>query len=350
MSVPATGLFTRFAPGEHEREPMTSHRKDVPPGSGEDSGQKDPKKDPKHRRLTRRQRVLARAASPDAVAIAAFVTAFAGNFGDHAATLASAIGARSGPASASAGDPVTIDYAQPEQPAGSAVIAAAAKPIILTASQLSQLNSAQASGSAAGWLAARGALSSGTDILVVVQGNRSHTVRIVDIQPVASCAQPLDGTVFYSPSAASDPTTQLYLNLDQPQVPLSYAESYSINGIGEDRVIGDYFGHYTIPLSPGGQFTLAIEASTQQHYCKFTLAMTVVDGTRTVVEPITDHGKPFQVTAILGGGVNTSFSRYAMVYLGGLAAVNQKTGSWSRVNPATADQTLIKECSGCGSD
>lgn len=322
---------------------MTSHRKDVPPGSHEQGSVKDPK----HRKLTRRQRIIARAASLGAVAVVAFVTAFAGNFGNHAATLATTIGAHSAQASARTGEPVSIDYAQPEQPGDPAAIAVTARPVVLNVHQLKQLNSAQDSESAPGWLAAHGALSSAINILVVVQGNRPHTVRIVNIQPVAACTQPLHGTLFYSPSAAEDPVTQLNLNLDKPQVPLSYSETYDINGEGGWKTISDYFGHYTISLDPGKQFTFAIAATTLLHYCKFTLAMTVVDGTHTVVERITDHGKPFQVSAFFGGPADTGFSRYSVVYFGGLATVNLKTKGWSRVNPATADQMLNEECSAC---
>jgi len=89
-----------------------------------------------------------------------------------------------------------------------------------------------------------------------------------------------------------------------------------------------------ISLSPGEQFTFAIHATTMLHYCKFSLKMTVVDGTQTVIEPITNHGKLFQVTAVYGKYA-PAFSRYSTVYFGGVAAVNQKTGGWSRVNPET---------------
>jgi hypothetical protein len=318
---------------------MTSHRKDASPSTSE----QDSTKEPKHRRLTRRQRIIARAASLGGVAVVAFITAFAGNFGSHAATLVSTIRGHSARGSSPTGEPVTIDYVGPEPPAGTAVMAAAAKPIIFTSHQLEQLNSQQNSGSAAEWLAAHGALTPSIDILVVVQGNRAHTVRIVDIQPVAACAQPLHGTVFFSPSAGADPITQLNLNLDKPQVPLSYSETYSVNGSAEEKTIRDYFGHYTVSLDPGKQFTFAIDATTRLHYCKFSLTMTVVDGSQTVMEPITDHGKPFQVTAIYHDGLQPSFSRYSTVYLGGLAGVNQETGAWSRVNPTTAEQMATRD-------
>jgi hypothetical protein len=238
--------------------------------------------------------------------------------------------------------PVTLDYVGPEPPAGTSAVAAAPEPVNFSTRQLEQLNSAQQSGSAAKWLASHGALTPSINILVVVQGNRAHPVKIIDIQPSVTCTQPVHGTVFYSPSAGSDPITQLNLNLDKPQTPLSYTEFYSINGTPEAKTISDYFGRYTITLKPGEQFTFAIDATTQLHYCKFSLNMTVVNGSQTVTEPITDHGKPFQVTALYGSGLIPSFSRYSTVYLGGLAAVNQKTGTWSRVSPATAEQVTSR--------
>jgi hypothetical protein len=135
---------------------MTSHRKDAPPNTHKQGSSKEPK----HRKLTRRQRILARAVALAGVAVVAFVTAFAGNFGDHAATLVSTIGSHSTRASAQADEPVTLDYVEPEPPAGSAVVAAAAQSMILTARQLGQLN--------AEWLTAHGALTPSVNILVVV--------------------------------------------------------------------------------------------------------------------------------------------------------------------------------------
>jgi hypothetical protein len=313
---------------------MASHKKTAPATTGGQESQPQPK----HRKLSRKQRFIAWTASLSGIAVGAFVTAFAGNFGDHAATLVSSIGSHPTPASASAGKPVTIDYVGLEQPQDGTEVVAFPRPVMLSARQLGQLNAIPDYASENAWLTARGAVQAGLNILVIVQGNRAHTVRIVDIQPVPSCTQPLHGALFYAPSAGADPTTQLNLNLDTPRAPLSYTESYEVNGVWIVKTFSDYFGHYTISLDPGEQFTFAIAAATQLHYCRFTLDMTVVDGTQTVVEPITDHGKPFQVTALYATDGSPDFSRYSAVYLGGVAAIGRKTSGsgWSRVNPAAA--------------
>ena len=120
------------------------------------------------------------------------------------------------------------------------------------------------------------------------------------MRPAEQCASPLRGTIFYSPSAGADPVTQLNMDLDNPGIPASYQETYQVNGVTEGKAAADYFGHNTVSLGNGEQFTFDIHASTATHYCRFSLAMTVVDGTKTVTENVDDHGVPFQVTAVYG--------------------------------------------------
>ena len=67
----------------------------------------------------------------------------------------------------------------------------------------------------------------------------------------------------------------------------------------QGKTISDYFGHNTVSLSNGEQFTFDIHVSTALHYCQFSFDMTVVDGTKTVVETVNNHDAPFRVTARL---------------------------------------------------
>ena len=82
--------------------------------------------------------------------------------------------------------------------------------MLLTAPQLRVLNSNPFANADYGWLIRHGAVATGTvDIQLVFQGNRTHTVRILNIKPVEKCTRPLGGTIFYAPSAGSDSITQL---------------------------------------------------------------------------------------------------------------------------------------------
>jgi len=191
---------------------------------------------------------------------------------------------------------------------------------------------------------ARGAIdtASGSNVYALQVSDGTSNFRIVDIQPATSCTQPLHGTLFYSPSAAGDPVTQLNLNLDKPQIPASYEVYNQVNGVWTPKNISNYFGHYTVSLKYGEQFTFDIDAATELHYCQFTLKMTVVDGSGSVVESIDNNGKPFRVTAIYGREAAPTFSRYNVVYLGGIANTISRNDSWVRVDPMKAAANLTR--------
>ena len=214
--------------------------------------------------------------------------------------------------------------------------------MVLTGLQLRTLNSNPFANADYGWLIQHGAVATGTvDIQLVVQGNRTDTVRILNIKPAANCTNPLHGTMFYSPSAGSDPITQLNMNLDDPDIPASYTENRQVDGMVQGKTISDYFGHNTVSLSNGEQFTFDIHVSTALHYCQFSLDMTVVDGTKTVVESVNNHDAPFRVTALYGKkrDLLPTFSRYSVVYLGGVATPKGHNG-WTLV-PATQAKEML---------
>jgi FlaG/FlaF family flagellin (archaellin) len=307
---------------------MTTRRRAAGTGTGKSEGSQGPK----HRKLSRKQKTIAWAGSLAGVALGAFATAFFGAFGNQAAAFVSSVDSHAGSAGHSAGAPAAIDYVGFEQSSDAGEVVAFPKSVTLSARQLKTLDSMSSYHSSVGWLETHGGVNTFLNILVVVQGNRSHKVRIVNIQPVASCAKPLRGTLFYSPSAGAGPVTQLNLDLDKPMEPLSYVASYEVDGAWTSKEVADYFNHYTISLDPGEQFTFAVHATTQLHYCRFSLNMTVVDGTRTMVEPITDHGRQFQITAVYGK-YSPAFSRYSTVYFGGVASPDMKTDGWTRVDP-----------------
>jgi hypothetical protein len=212
-------------------------------------------------------------------------------------------------------------------------------PVTLSAQQLANIgveNHVPGSASDA-WFAAHNAAFVGqTNIQLVVQGNRRNLVRIINILPIERCSTPLDGTMFFAPGqGGQDLSAHLYLNLDAPQTPASYTLPTS------GKKYPNYFGQYSISLAFGDQFTIQIAASTQRQYCAFTLDLVALTNGKKVVEPVSNHGKPFLVTPlpVTGSNGKLSFSSYRDLYLGGAAIPNGKNPDgaldWIKGNPHT---------------
>jgi hypothetical protein len=202
----------------------------------------------------------------------------------------------------------------------------------LTAGQLGQLDAMSLGDSASyeAWFTAHGAIDLGTTVVqIIVEGNRDHQVRIVDLQPVATCSAPLTGTLFLSPPAGGETTTQLFADLDSPSRTLRYTIVDQHGGVTTGQ---DYFGDFTVSLARGEQQVFELAVSSGKHYCTFTLDMTVVDGGHTVVEHISDDGRPFAVSALAPHRTTASYSSYSMLYIGGTLAPNN---GWVREDPNT---------------
>lgn len=244
-------------------------------------------------------------------------------------------------AAAATGSPVKLDLVTLQPELGDTHVLA--QPLVLSASQLGGLNDLdQGTPAYEAWFAAHGAVDAGqTRIEIVLEGNRTEPVRIIDMQPVTTCSAPLNGTLFYSPPAGDDTSTQLFVNLDSPSSEPSYIASAPDGNITSGS---DFFGTYTVSLKQAEQYTFNVVASTVSHYCSFTLAMTVLDAGHTVVENIDDNGKPFRVTAVIdpdpqdpGPGM---FSAYRELYVGGVGNVGGGVNGfdeplWAGADPAT---------------
>jgi hypothetical protein len=71
-------------------------------------------------------------------------------------------------------------------------------------------------------------------------------------------------------------------------------------GVGLNDIVSNrpFFLTRTISLSKGEQAVLFIEAATACYDVKFDLAVSYAIGTSNYTEIVTNHGQPFQVTAL----------------------------------------------------
>jgi hypothetical protein len=265
----------------------------------------------------------------------AFLGAYLGVFSTHLARLSFGPGQPDGL-------PVSIDYVATEGSGDGSATKVIPGALNLTVGQLVNLNSLNATTAARGWFSGHGAVAAGQlEIKVVVRGNRDEPVRIVDMHPVTSCRAPLSGSIFYAPGAGSYSNTLLTLNLDNPLAPPGY-----IGILPHGTLYGggsNYFDHYTVSLRRNEAFTFEVLASTNAHYCEFSLEIKVLDGNRNLTEKVTDQGKPFRVTAVPALTPHPldqagAFSQYHDLYVGGVAIYHDpenKFGDpeWERENP-----------------
>jgi hypothetical protein len=234
-------------------------------------------------------------------AIVAFITAFATVLGTNTASHAtSPAPPTGGPVQVTVGNVDGVDHSM-----------ALPNPVVLNAKQLNHLNSA--------WFSAHDYSYVGqVDIQLVVQGNRHHLVRIINISPVEKCSAPLGGTMFFGPNQGSDASARLDLDLDDPQRPAAYVHPDS------QTKYPDYFGQYSVSLRFGDQFTFQVDAATLHRYCAFTLDLTIIDNGKTVTETANNHGEPFRLTALPPETRERrqGFSIYQVLYLSGEIANN----------------------------
>jgi hypothetical protein len=258
----------------------------------------------------------------------AFITAYFTVIGSHAASPAP---------QSPAGAPIIATVGEIDEDGGNMV---PPNPVMLNANQLTKLSvsAAAPNSSYANWFAIhKGAFAGPAVIQLVVQGNRSGIVQIVNVSPAESCSRPLHGTLFYAPGQGSSASLGLYLNLNDPQTPASYTE-------GSSTVRHpDYFGNYTISLQHGEVFTFEITAAVTHSSCQFTLVLTGISDGKTFTQSVNDHGYPFRVTSLLTKPFSADsipdFIDYQDLYLAGPAAGYKQdsngTALWIRGNPKT---------------
>ncbi len=260
------------------------------------------------------------------LAIAGFVSNFFGVLGSRAASESISPGQPSGP-------PVQVVVGNVSTAGSSEVLA---QPVALTSAQLSALNNeiGAPNSDEAKWFASRrAAFLNGVEIELVVQGNRRNPVRIINISPVETCSAPLDGTMFYAPSAGVEGGSYLTLSTDNPLAPADFQP-----GLGSPTV-SNFFGHYSVSLRYGEQYTFHIAVTGHKHYCQFAFDLTVLDGSGTVVESVNDHGQPFRLTGPSSvSSTAAPFSGYQDLYYGGVQSTKSNkfgAGELIRADPRT---------------
>jgi hypothetical protein len=229
------------------------------------------------------------------------------------------------------GDAITVRALQLERrPSDSFLFE---KPLDLTDADLEAMNAATQNATAPAafddWARAHGgAADDYVNIKLVLEGNRDQPIRILDMVPLKTCRDPYTGTLVYSPSAGADSTVRVGLDLDQP---VTVARS-----LHEGQWGGPYFQEKTVSLTRGEQQAFEITAQTIRYACEFTLQFTVLDGSQTITQVVSDHGKPFRVSAIVSDSAAgaLAFSRYAALYVGGVGNPDG-TGKFVRADPAT---------------
>jgi hypothetical protein len=196
-------------------------------------------------------------------------------------------GASSGPAAAASGPPVLIDSAQTGYSNGDNFSFVFPWRLILSPSELAALNQLTPNDrSYDAWFTSRGGVVPSPAVQkVVVEGNRLHSVLITDMGIVDHCTSALDGSLFLNGGYGGS-VGDLGVVFD-----LDLAHPVPVNG----NAGGSYFTAHSISLRMHEQEIFEVVTSSTR-YCQYRISLTVVDGTKTVTELVSNHGTPFKIT------------------------------------------------------
>ncbi|MCU1408100.1 MAG: hypothetical protein JWM23_180 [Microbacteriaceae bacterium] len=191
------------------------------------------------------------------------------------------------------------------------------------------------------WLVDHGAVDMGsTEVRLALSGKRADGVRIVDISPVSDCSQPpYSGALFVSPAAGADTITRVKFDLDDPR-PVAKTSNY-VDGAYRDE---PYFASNTMSLQQDEQQVFIVTATTQLHFCRFELELSVLDGGTMRTQMVDNHGRPFQVTAPL-----TDRRQWGQVFLGGVMCAGRyvaATPDWFQSNGENLDDVVVCDSQG----
>jgi hypothetical protein len=184
-------------------------------------------------------------------------------------------------------------------------------------------------------------------IQLVVTGNSTQGVRILDIRPVnLQRTKPLDGTLFNIPSQAGNATLRMMFDLDEP-VPIARTADRSppwptkeqgdgvqcaptadtcpswFDDADSGLAVypgGRFFDNETISLADHEQQVLNIRTEVEKSFATFDLEIDyIVGGASGDIQKriVSDHGKPFRVTGISLGAKSGTWSYQAAYTVNG---------------------------------
>ena len=143
-------------------------------------------------------------------------------------------------------------------------------------------------------------------VRILLEGNRSDGVRIVDAGIDRDCAEPLDGSLFVEPPGGAEESIRLDFDLDADD-PVATTE-------GGDGQPAQFFPAQTISLAEDEQVPLIVTAATTEQSCEFRVRFTVLHGDDETSVLVPDAAEPpFRVTAQIDERA------YDSVFLGGVA-------------------------------
>lgn len=163
------------------------------------------------------------------------------------------------------------------------------------------------------WKGINTAQDQDSTIQVSVEGNRKGIVRIVNIQVLKTCAEPLRGTYFYGPPQGSRSNLDLGFDLDEDNPSARVIRSWQIKDLSPHLGASYFFGH-EYDLRQGEPLTLVLDSQTHNHSCEFRYQLDLVVNGKPTTEIIDNAGQPFRVSANLTEGFRT-FSAYRALYV-----------------------------------
>ncbi|MFF4749441.1 hypothetical protein ACWD5R_21475 [Streptomyces sp. NPDC002514] len=151
---------------------------------------------------------------------------------------------------------------------------------------------------------------------VTLTGHRNQQIDIKDLQPlIVTRTAPLTGTLLCAPSQGDLSTMNMLIDMDR-QFPVAHDVKFGggpgAEGGASVEMGPPFFARRTVTLRDNEQQVLLIRAVTQRHYVAFRLEASYMLGSHEKKTVIDDHGKPFQVTALLSA--TGKASAYRSVY------------------------------------
>jgi hypothetical protein len=180
------------------------------------------------------------------------------------------------------------------------------------------------------YMKAHGGYPASSVTQLVVQNTRNYPIRILDMQVVKNCQQPLTGTLFYNPPQGADLSIEVGFDLDSTD-----PEAKLTRGPGITASLPDYFSRYTVSISPGAQEVFDIRSVTTKYSCTFRYEVTVLDGQHEVQQLIGDGNQPFRISAVVGTSATIPFAKYRLVYIGDDPQVPGSYNKYEKVNGKT---------------